>query len=84
MVRALAHTAQTYLASLKKHGSTLPFRNNRNVRCGMLDFDSLNELLETRKLLALGAGYDAGTFKVENDSSCNTRGHQRKIGTDRR
>ena len=67
MVRALAHTAQTYLASLKKHGSTLPFRNNRNVRCGMLDFDSLNELLETRKLLALGAGYDAGTFKVEND-----------------
>jgi hypothetical protein len=33
----------------------------------MLDFDSLNELLETRKLLALGAGYDAGTFKVEND-----------------
>ena len=61
MVRALTRTAQTFLASLKKHGTTIPFRNQ------MLDFDSLNELLETREILALGAGYDAGNFKGVND-----------------
>ena len=61
MVRALTRTAQTFLASLKEHGTTIPFRDQ------MLDFDSLNELLETREILALGAGYDAGNFKGEND-----------------
>jgi len=57
MVRALAHTAQAYLASLKAHGSTLPFRNN------MLDFDGLNELIGTNDMLALGADYDAKNFE---------------------
>ena len=61
MVRALTRTAQTFLASLKEHGTTVPFRDQ------MLDFDSLNELLETREILALDAGYNAGNFKGEND-----------------
>lgn len=59
MVRALAHTAQAYLASLKAHGSTLPFRDN------MLDFDGLNELIGTNDMLALGADYDAKNFEDE-------------------
>ena len=57
MVRALAHTAQAYLASLKEHGSTLPFRDN------MLDFDGLNELIGTNEMLTLGAEYDAKNFE---------------------
>jgi hypothetical protein len=61
MVRALTRTAQTFLASLKEHGTTIHFRDQ------MLDFDSLNELLETREILALDAGYNAGNFKGEND-----------------
>ena len=61
MVRTLTRTAQTFLASLKEHGTTIPFRDQ------MLDFDSLNELLETREILALDAGYNAGNFKGEND-----------------
>lgn len=59
MVRALAHTAQAYLASLKAHGSTLPFRDK------MLDFDGLNELIGTNDMLALGADYDAKNFEDE-------------------
>lgn len=61
MVRALAHRAQAYLASLKEHGSTLPFRDN------MLDFDGLNELLGTNDMLALGAEYDAKNYEDTND-----------------
>ena len=61
MVRALARTAQAYLASLKEHGSTLPFRDN------MLDFDDLNELLGTDEMLALGADYDARNFEETDD-----------------
>lgn len=61
MVRALARTAQAYLASLKEHGSTLPFRDN------MLDFDGLNELLGTNEMLALGADYDARNFEQTDD-----------------
>ncbi len=57
MVRALAHKAQAYLASLKEHGSTVPFRDN------MLDFDGLNELLGTDDMLTTGAKYDAKNFE---------------------
>ncbi len=57
MVRALARTAQAYLASLKEHGSTAPFSDN------MLDFDGLNDVLGTSDMLALGAGYDAKNFE---------------------
>jgi 2-methylisocitrate lyase-like PEP mutase family enzyme len=61
MVRALAHAAQAYLNSLRQHGSTIPFRDN------MLDFDSLNTLLGTADMLALGAEYDAANFEDAND-----------------
>jgi 2-methylisocitrate lyase-like PEP mutase family enzyme len=61
MVRVLAYTAQAYLASLSEHGSTLPFRDK------MLDFDRLNELLNTNDMLALGAGYDSRVFEETND-----------------
>jgi 2-methylisocitrate lyase-like PEP mutase family enzyme len=57
MVRVLAHKAQAYLASLKEHGSTVPFRDN------MLDFDGLNELLGTDDMLTTGAKYDAKNFE---------------------
>ncbi|MCR9256236.1 MAG: isocitrate lyase/phosphoenolpyruvate mutase family protein [Alphaproteobacteria bacterium] len=59
MVRALAKTAQAYLASLAEHGSTQPFRDR------MLDFDGLNALLGTADMLALGAEYDATNFRDE-------------------
>jgi 2-methylisocitrate lyase-like PEP mutase family enzyme len=61
MVRVMAYTAQAYLASLSEHGSTLPFRGQ------MLDFDHLNELLNTNDMLALGAGYDSKAFEETND-----------------
>ena len=51
LVRAFAHMAQAYLASLKAHGSTRAFADD------MLDFDGLNALLGTQDLLQLGARY---------------------------
>jgi 2-methylisocitrate lyase-like PEP mutase family enzyme len=53
LARALAKAATDYFASLKQHGSTLPFADR------MLDFDGLNHLLGTADLLELGARYDA-------------------------
>ena len=53
LARALAKAATDYFASLKRHGSTLPFADR------MLDFDGLNHLLGTAELLELGASYDA-------------------------
>jgi len=50
--RAVAHTLQTYYASLKQHGTTAPYRDR------MLDFDQLNALIGTPELLALGKCYD--------------------------
>ena len=50
--RAVAHTLQTYYASLKQHGTTAPYRDR------MLDFDQLNALIGTPELLALGKRYD--------------------------
>ncbi|MHA1553443.1 MAG: isocitrate lyase/PEP mutase family protein [Alphaproteobacteria bacterium] len=58
MVRALVRHAQAYLSSLRKHGTTAPFRGE------MLDFNELNQVLGTDDMLALGARYDAET--VEN------------------
>jgi 2-methylisocitrate lyase-like PEP mutase family enzyme len=57
MVRALAHSARTYLASLKAHGTNQPFRDQ------MLDFSELNSVLGTDDLLAKGATYDAKNFE---------------------
>src|SRR5437660_11158651 len=48
IVRALARTADEYYASLAAHGTSEPFRSR------MLDFTSLNELIGTPEMLALG------------------------------
>ncbi len=50
--RAVSHTLQGYYASLKSHQTTAPWKEK------MLDFDQLNELIETPQLLALGKKYD--------------------------
>ena len=52
-VRALAFALREYLASLKSHGTTDPFRNR------MLDFAALNTLLDTAGFRARGQRYDA-------------------------
>ena len=54
LVRAVARTAEEYLASLKQHGTNQPFRER------MLDFDQLNRLMGTADMLAAGKRYDAG------------------------
>jgi 2-methylisocitrate lyase-like PEP mutase family enzyme len=51
VVRALARSAHDYYASLASHGTSEPFRNQ------MLDFQSLNDLIGTPELLALGKRY---------------------------
>lgn len=50
--RAVSHTLRAYYGSLKTHQTTAPWRDQ------MLDFDQLNELIETPELLALGKKYD--------------------------
>jgi len=59
LVRAVAHMAQEYFASLRASGTTTPYRNR------MLDFDQLNGLLGTDKMLEHGAAYDAQNFEVD-------------------
>jgi 2-methylisocitrate lyase-like PEP mutase family enzyme len=51
LVRAQARHAQNYFKSLLENGSNRPFADN------MLDFDGLNDVLETQAMLDLGAGY---------------------------
>ena len=53
-VRALGHTLQGYYASLHTHQTTQPWRAQ------MLDFDQLNDVIETPQLLALGRQYEGG------------------------
>jgi 2-methylisocitrate lyase-like PEP mutase family enzyme len=50
--RAVAHTLQSYYASLHQHQTTAPWREQ------MLDFDGLNEVIGTEELMALGKRYD--------------------------
>ena len=50
--RAVAHTLQGYYASLRDHGSTLPWKDR------MLDFDGLNEVIGTPELLMAGKRYE--------------------------
>lgn len=57
LVRALARCAAGYLASLKQHGSTEPYRDR------MYDFAALNGVLGTEALLAQGKLYDAANFE---------------------
>lgn len=52
IVRALAHTAREYYASLAGHGTTEPFRSR------MLDFEGLNNLIGTPEMVALGKRYE--------------------------
>ena len=50
--RAVAHALQGYFASLREHGSTLPWKDR------MLDFDGLNALIGTPELMALGRRFE--------------------------
>ncbi|MDF3848941.1 isocitrate lyase/PEP mutase family protein [Achromobacter denitrificans] len=50
--RAVARTLQGYYASLRRHGTTGPWRD------GMLDFDGLNAVIGTPELLARGKAYE--------------------------
>jgi 2-methylisocitrate lyase-like PEP mutase family enzyme len=52
IVRALAHHAAGYYASLAANGTTEPFRNQ------MLDFDGLNRVIGTPEMIALGKRYE--------------------------
>ena len=50
--RAVVHTLQGYYASLHQHQTTAPWQDR------MLDFDGLNQAIETPQLLALGRRYE--------------------------
>ena len=54
LVRVLAYAAENYFNSLLKHGSTL------HHQAEMFDFEELNEILGTEKMLELGARYTNG------------------------
>ncbi|MFL2771061.1 MAG: oxaloacetate decarboxylase [Rhodospirillaceae bacterium] len=58
MVRIIAKAGQDYLKALKDDGSTAQVRNR------MFDFDGLNDLLGTKKLLESGKQYDPDTLKA--------------------
>jgi 2-methylisocitrate lyase-like PEP mutase family enzyme len=53
VVRAFAHHATGYYASLAANGTTEPFRNQ------MLDFDGLNRVIGTPEMIALGKRYES-------------------------
>jgi 2-methylisocitrate lyase-like PEP mutase family enzyme len=53
IVRTLAKAAEDFYTSLKTHSSTDPFRAR------MFDFDALNRLIGTPKMLELGKRYSA-------------------------
>ena len=52
IVRAIARTAQAFYATLVRDGTSAGFRNQ------MFDFDSLNEVIGTGEMLALGKSYE--------------------------
>jgi len=52
IVRAIAHHASGYYASLASNGTTEAFRNQ------MLDFDGLNRVIGTPEMIALGKRYE--------------------------
>ena len=54
LVRVIAHAADQYFRFLKSNGSTIDYQNN------MFDFNELNALLGTDKMLELGEEYDGG------------------------
>jgi 2-methylisocitrate lyase-like PEP mutase family enzyme len=52
LVRAVARAAQDYLAALREHGTTGPFRDH------MLDLAGINAVVGTADLLELGSRYE--------------------------
>ena len=54
LVRAIAHTAEQYFASLNETGSTRDYQNR------MFNFEELNELLGTDRILEAGKQYGDG------------------------
>ncbi len=52
--RAVAHGLSGYYASLRRHGSTMPWADH------MFDFDGLNALIGTAELIDLGKRYEPG------------------------
>jgi 2-methylisocitrate lyase-like PEP mutase family enzyme len=60
IVRALAHMASEYYASLAAHGTSEPFRAR------MLDFDGLNDVIGTSELLAFGKQYESPALPSES------------------
>jgi len=52
IVRALAHAARDYYASLHAHGSNAPFRDR------MFDFNGLNQIVGTPQMLETGKAYE--------------------------
>lgn len=54
IVRALAHSAETYYQSLMSTGSNRAFADR------MFDFSGLNDRLGTEDMLALGKRYESG------------------------
>lgn len=61
LARAFGHMARDYFQSLRRHGTTAPYRER------MLDFDALNALIGTPDLLATGRRYDPGNFEGNDD-----------------
>lgn len=55
IVRALAHSARDYYASLHANGSNRPFADR------MFDFDGLNQTIGTPEMLALGKRFEDGS-----------------------
>ena len=54
IVRAVAHLAGEFYASLAANGTSEPFRNR------MHDFDGLNDVIGTPAMIALGKQYESG------------------------
>jgi 2-methylisocitrate lyase-like PEP mutase family enzyme len=54
VVRAMAHTAAAFYATLMADGTSDAFRNQ------MFDFQSLNAAIGTPEMLALGKRYEGG------------------------
>jgi len=71
IVRALGRMAREYYASLAARGTSEPFRSR------MLDFTSINELIGTPEMLALGKRYDAPARR--SGSKRGTRRRRRKV-----
>jgi 2-methylisocitrate lyase-like PEP mutase family enzyme len=57
IVRALAHAASDFYATLAAHGTTEPFRDR------MYDFGALNDLIGTPEMIAFGKRYEAADAK---------------------